>query len=470
MRPFSLKWRVALPVTGLILLVVSGFGFAAYREMKESLTHYLDQTLLPMSSAVRSILESAASRTEAEREIKAIVETPLRRERICFRIWNETDRTDTLKGSVGSSGAESAVDDAVLAGVRPPAPGNPTFFDTGKGRDPYRGVWMRAQVAGRDMNIAIALSSSPLYHELAEYRRMILVVGLAVIVAAFALTTLLVEWGLRPISRTAGQLTTVTGRNVGETQLPSGGAPSELRPFVRAVSDMLQRLASAMTEQKRFIADASHELRTPLSIARSTADAALVKDRGAAEYRQALRDVREDLDRMSKLVEDLLVLARLDEAAPYRPPERFDLSALLGELARRYGPRISASGGRLALNLRPAHVCADRAQLERLFANLLDNALQHGPPGGAIGLSVETPDERTVAICVYDEGGTIAPEALPHLFGRFYRTDPSRSHSSGGSGLGLSIAREIARRHRGDITVTSSRPDGTCLRVTLPLA
>ena len=357
-----------------------------------------------------------------------------------------------------------------LAHATPPPPGKYTLFSAGEPKKEYRAIWMRSRIRENEVNVAIAVSSRHAYSELAEQGSLLLILGGSVILVTIVGTTFLVGLGLRPIAQTAQALHAVTERNVGDTRIDSDKAPVELRPFVRAVSDMLARLANALTEQKRFVSDASHELRTPLSVARSTIDAALVKERTPAEYRNALGEVREDLDRMAAMSEALLLLARLDETTPARELETFDLASLLEDLARRYERKVAQAGGRLNLNLHPVNVRGDEEQIGRLFSNLLDNAIQHGPRRGTIDVSVEDEGDDAVLVCVHDEGGAIPAEALPHIFDRFYRADQSRSRATGGVGLGLSIAKEIARRHGGDIMAMSSPEAGTSFCVRLPKA
>jgi signal transduction histidine kinase len=162
-------------------------------------------------------------------------------------------------------------------------------------------------------------------------------------------------------------------------------------------------------------------------------------------------------------------MARLDETARTRGAEAFDLKDLIEDLAGTYQAEAARHGGSLTLELRPAPVRGDRAQLRRMFSNLLDNALRHGPEGGTVRVSLSVED-GAARVRVHDEGGRIPPESLPRLFDRFYRTDQSRTRTTGGVGLGLSIAREIAVRHGGDIAATSSPASGTCFTVTMPTA
>ena len=144
-----------------------------------------------------------------------------------------------------------------------------------------------------------------------------------------------------------------------------------------------------------------------------------------------------------------------------------DLTRLLADLAESLHGGIENTGGKLVCDLAAARVWGDASQLRRLFSNLLDNAQRHGPAGGGIRLTLRK-QKAMIEILVQDQGGNIPPEDLQHLFDRFYRADTSRSHSTGGAGLGLAIAKAITLRHGGTIEIESSPASGTCVRVLLP--
>ena len=306
-------------------------------------------------------------------------------------------------------------------------------------------------------------------HEMAEFLKVLLVEGACMVIGGTVLGTLIVLWGLRPIRRTADRLRGITHRNLGRERLEDVRAPSELGPFIASVSEMLARLNQVLERQRQFTADASHELRTPLALAKSTLQAARTRPRDPAAYRQAIDETLGDLDRMERLMCQLLVLARMDESD--RAPEAADvpLDAVLARVAAEGGAAAVQAGSRVVLEAAPPlRVCGSEEQLVQLFGNLVENAVVHGPPGGPVRILLSDEGNGRCAVCIHDEGGAIPPEVLPHLFDRFYRSDASRTRTTGGAGLGLAIAREIARRHGGDIVITSSPATGTRVVVSLP--
>jgi signal transduction histidine kinase len=308
-------------------------------------------------------------------------------------------------------------------------------------------------------------------HEMHEYLRMLVTLGALLTVTGGIIVTLIVIWALRPIERTAARLRGVTHRNLGSERLEDLRAPSELAPFISALSDMLARLNRVLEQQRQFTADASHELRTPLALAKSTLQAARGRDRDPAEYRRAIDETLGDLERMQRLMGQLLVLARLDEVAGLPEAADVPLDGVLQRLAADHAAEAAERGCRIAVDaVKPATVRGSEDQLSQLFSNLIENAIVHGPAGGTVRLTLSADTDGHCTVCVHDEGGAIPAQAIPRLFDRFHRADPSRSRATGGAGLGLAIAREIARRHGGDIEIASSPAAGTQATVRLPSA
>jgi two-component system heavy metal sensor histidine kinase CusS len=267
---------------------------------------------------------------------------------------------------------------------------------------------------------------------------------------------------------TAERLRDITYRNMGKSLFDDLKVPEELHPFIRALRDMLNRLDKVLQQQRQFTSDAAHELRTPLALAKSTLQTAQMCQIDADEYGQVITDTLKDIARMEHLIEQLLVLARMDETCESITTTEVQLDVLLRELSEIFGKRMANLGGKLILE-EPAvtTIRGDTDALIRLFSNVLDNAVRYGPPNGTIRITLKSEPDNYVTVCIHDEGGNIPPESLSYLFDRFYRVDQSRSSSTGGVGLGLAIAREIARCHNGDISIISDFSSGTlvCIRL-----
>lgn len=229
-------------------------------------------------------------------------------------------------------------------------------------------------------------------------------------------------------------------------------------------------VAASLAQLKQFTADASHELRTPLTAIR--ASSALLQSHperlcpGDLEKVAAIVSVA---DRMACLLDDLLVMARLDAQAPdQRGWQVIDLEELLEDLVELHRDRAQASQLTLVYwSQAAAKVEGDGDQLQRLFANLLANAIQYTPAGGSVTVTLEQ-EGKTALVRIQDTGIGIAPEDLPHVFDRFWRSQEARQRYPQGSGLGMAIAKAIVQRHQGTITVQSRQHQGTCFQVRLP--
>jgi two-component system, OmpR family, sensor kinase len=234
-------------------------------------------------------------------------------------------------------------------------------------------------------------------------------------------------------------------------------ATAALRPVVK-------RLEAGLTRERRFVADASHELRTPLALLQAELELALGRPRSPEELRDALASAGEEVDRLTRLAEDLLVLARADEG--HLPLRRSAVAVgdLFETIVRRFAPRAQAGGRVLDVSAGPDQtIFADRLRLEQALGNLVDNALRHG--GGTIRLEAESRDGTTM-LEVSDEGEGFPSSFLPHAFERFARADEARSR--GATGLGLAIVDAVARAHGGSANVANRDEGGAVVSLSLP--
>ncbi|MCC6630258.1 MAG: HAMP domain-containing histidine kinase [Chloroflexi bacterium] len=231
----------------------------------------------------------------------------------------------------------------------------------------------------------------------------------------------------------------------------------------------LQPAHAAWDRQRVFVANASHELRTPLTVLRASAEvAARELPPGAAAQRELLGDILQQCDHMHQLVDDLMLLSRLDDGRPVLAPEIVWLPDLLADVERQLGRVADEQGVQVIAVADPAAVWADPVRLRQVLLILLDNALRHTPSGGVIDLAARRRGPQ-VTIVVADTGDGIAPADLPHVFERFYRGAGARA-AGGGSGLGLAIARTLIEAHGGQIALASQVGAGTTATLRLPAA
>jgi heavy metal sensor kinase len=312
--------------------------------------------------------------------------------------------------------------------------------------------------------LRVVRSEEPLWHDL---RELLLVLGLgfplALGLAAFG-GFALARRALRPVRDMAERARTITADHLGR-RLPVDDPEGELGQLAIVFNDTLARLERSFAELRRFTADASHELRTPLTAIRSVGEVGLRGHRDDHAYREIIGSMLEEADRLTRLVDTLLVLSRADADAISLRLERIDVRALTDEITAQL--EVLAEEKRQVLSIEAPgriEVVADRLILRQALLNLLDNAIKYSPEGGHIRVLV---GQRTgiPTIEVVDNGPGIAPEHREAIFRRFYRVDPARTRNAGGAGLGLCIARWAVELHGGRIELESEEGKGSTFRI-----
>ena len=323
------------------------------------------------------------------------------------------------------------------------------------------------QAGGRTYHIVVSASLDTIHAELAVVRRAIFI-ALPLILALAGLGGYwLATRSLRPLGWMAEQARRITGSNL-ETRIKIGNAAEELAVLVTSFNELLSRLDQSFETMRRFVADASHELRTPIAVIRGEADVALSQERTPAEYRESLGIILDEARRLSRLVDDLLNLARADAGHVQLQTHDFYLNELLGDCCRSVQGLANARG--LKLECLPGNDLqfnGDEQLLRRLVINLLDNALRYTPSGGKVTAALDA-GSASVRLRISDTGIGIAPDDAARVFERFYRAGEARSRQNGGVGLGLAIVRWIAESHRGTVECASHPGQGSTFTVTLP--
>ncbi len=275
---------------------------------------------------------------------------------------------------------------------------------------------------------------------------------------------------LAPIASMNRQTRRISAENL-SARLDVKNPRDELGRLTITINDLVARLESSFKEQQRFMADASHELRTPLAVLRGETEVALGKTRTVAEYQESLALIKDEAERLSRIVEDLFILARQPvntKAALVKEP--FALHETVGDCARAAQVLASRKGVRLEMqNDYPSIVLnGDEELIKRMILNLLDNAVKYTPQGGEISLALSR-QNGSAKIVVRDSGIGIPDGDQRHIFDRFYRADKVRSRALGGAGLGLSIVLWIVQAHEGTVNLDSAPGRGSKFTVELPL-
>ena len=280
---------------------------------------------------------------------------------------------------------------------------------------------------------------------------------------------LLVRRALKPVEQITCKAEQITQHNLSE-RLPVASTGDELERLSLSLNRMIARLDDAFQNSKRFVADASHELRTPLTILRGELENLNEDAQLNPEMRSRLGSLLEEVERLSKIVEQLLALSRLDAGEAQIEWACFDLADLAKTTAEQMSLLAEDKGIAISCNAdRTVPVEGDRARLKQVVVNLLDNAIKYTPEQGSIQLNVTTVNGHA-ALEVADTGVGMPADALAHVFERFYRVDQMRSGESGSAGLGLSIVKSICTAHGAEVEVQSTIGRGSRFRVKMPLS
>ncbi len=314
---------------------------------------------------------------------------------------------------------------------------------------------------------------------------LIVTVPLALMVAILG-GQFLAHKALKPVDDITQTARLITSQNLNQRINPPR-VKDELSRLIETFNEMISRLDQSFRHMKQFSSDASHELKTPLTILKGEVEVMLRKERTSREYQQTLKSNLEEINRMSQIVEDLLLLSKADTGEIQLHRKDIDLTEIVAEvvaqmdlLARSRKLHISASN-----HQQDFHIFGDALRIRELFMNLIENGIKYTEEGGSIRITLqeeypppardqsdplEGVRERFVKIIVSDTGIGIAKEDQERIFNRFFRVDKARSREQGGSGLGLSICKWIVEAHHGEIKVESELGKGSSFIVRLPLS
>ena len=401
MSRLPIRFRLSLAFAVAMAVLLAGLGVFLYLYLRSSLDAQVEASLRAQANAARA---------------GALVQTD------------------------ESIGQVLAPDGQVIRGFSPPL-SEPVMQEhvadravPGRDDDRYR---LLAAPAPDGRTIVVGTSLEDRDDALTGLLAALLVGGPVALALATLLGYLLAGALLRPVERMRRRAAEISTETAGG-RLPIPQARDEISRLGETLNEMLGRLEAGLARERRFVADASHELRTPLALLRTELELARRLDRSSEELRAAVESAAEEVDRLSRLAEDLLVLARVDEGRLPLRREEIVVRELLESVAARFDPEIQVTA------LDGDSVVGDRLRLEQALGNLVDNARRYGD------WTIRLEAERTngaIALRVSDEGEGFPPELLPHAFERFTRGDEARER--GGSGLGLAIVAAIARSHGG---------------------
>ncbi|MGA3097113.1 MAG: ATP-binding protein [Bryobacteraceae bacterium] len=456
------SFRLRLTAWYLLLFSLLFVAFSAflYGVLSNGLRERVDETLGSEAGTAAGMYEDELSETHGDRQASAA-------EAVAGARFAGTVVAVVAEGRVLAASTRSPEGDLAAVAARAAAAGSVTAFPQ-YGKYGARAAARRAGDPGRQVLILALLPLDAIAAELRTVRRALFVALPLILGLAGLGGFLLATRSLEPLASMARQAHEIGDSSL-HKRLEIGGAAEELQVLAASFNALLARLDQSFETMRRFVADASHELRTPLAVIRGEADVALTRERGAEEYRESLAVILDESRRLSRLVDDLLNLARADSGHVPLVVREFYFNDLLAECCR------SALAGAAALGIeveclapRDAPFRGDEDLLRRLVMNLLDNAIRYTPRGGQVSAALEQ-SPGYIQIRISDTGTGIAPEDAARVFERFYRADQARSRQDGGFGLGLSIVQWIAEAHRGTVKFSSQLGAGSVFTVTLPL-
>jgi signal transduction histidine kinase len=494
MRRLSIRARMTLWYTGILAATLLVLGGVAYGLLMRGLWNDVDSTLERVARAA-----AQAAQQPATDYVPPDMNDLLRRffgPSFADRFYQFLDpRGEVDPRLPRERGAPLVISPKALKNA---AEGYGTFETLPNGGQyPLRVFTFPIVVRGRMVNVLqVGMSLEGLLRERQNFLWALATLTPLGLILAGGGGWLLARRVLRPVDQMTQAARRIGAERLAE-RLEGAEADDELGRLARTLNEMLARLEAGFAQVRRFSADASHELRTPLTILKGEIEVALRSAREPAEYERVLASALEEVERMARLVDDLLMLSRADAGALRWDRGPVELDRLVEEVAKQGEVLGRGRDIQVAIqSLEPLIVHGDEQRLRQLLLNLVDNAVKYTPPGGRVTLSLrrgggesgdsapppsEAVPDRPIAespnrpapgwaeIAVQDTGVGIPPEALPRIFERFYRVDDARSREAGGTGLGLCIAKTIADAHGGRIEVESAPGAGSTFTVRLPL-
>lgn len=442
----SIRAKLAAAFAAAMVVVLVLAGLFVYERVSSDLDETLENSLRSRSDNLASLVEStgpprlSSNLLEGE-EGFSMVTTP--QGRVVASTLPATSPLPLSDGELAS--AEQA---PLLTGDRP-----------------VRGVEGEARIAARAVDsdaghyiVVVGTSTGDREEALSGLAGSFLVGGPIALLIASGLGYLLAGRALAPVEAMRRRAAEITLEHTGE-RLPLPRAEDEIHQLGTTLNTMLDRIEASLDRERVFVADASHELRTPLAILRTELDLAERQQRSPEELRAAISSAGEEVDRLSRLAEDLLVIARSDQGQLPIKQQGTNLDELLNRVRDRFRPRAAEAGRAIMVEAAPdARAELDPLRIEQALGNLVDNALRHGSGGIRLGGAA---DGAGAQLWVSDEGAGLANDFEDRAFERFTRADEGRT--GGGAGLGLAIVRAIARAHGGEV-----RPQGARIVLTLP--
>jgi heavy metal sensor kinase len=453
----TIRTRMTVWYAALLSAVLVAVGVFVVVQLRADLTGQLDGALGPAAAQV-----AVDYRREGDRELVDSAGTVLKGERATAQLLSPAGSVLVRFGD-----AVSARPLLTPAARRSVLRGRPQALTARVGGTGFRLAARRVRRQGADAIVVVGQSLGPVARSVGGVVELLLLAGPAALLATALGGWLLARRALAPIGAMTRAAAAIGPERLAE-RVRQPGSDDEVAHLARTLNAMLDRVQEGGEQQQRLVADASHELKSPLAAMRTEIDVSLRADEHLPGSAATLRSAREEVDRLTRIVDDLLVLAAHDEGSR-AVHEDVDLAELVTDVVRGFACLAGERGIELVDRVEPVVVAGDRDGLRRAVSNVVVNALDFSPPGGLVTVAVHRAGE-TVRIVVDDAGPGVAAAQREHVFERFARIDGSRTRSTGGSGLGLAIVRALLTAHGGDAHIEASPSGGTRVVLALPAA
>jgi two-component system, OmpR family, heavy metal sensor histidine kinase CusS len=448
MRARSLTTTLALAFAATTLAVFALVGSFVYLALAHQVRVQDDLDIVLATRHTRRLVDELQSYADVERYRERLESQVLGNEALSLKIVDAA-RRPLLQHNVDAALAQVALPSrAAPAGAKIDAH---AIVDTSEADgDPLR--MLAADTRLKDGSIATIVVVRDMRDRwllLDRYRDRLHLAGVLGVLLTFSMGFFLVRRSLEPLRQMANSAATVTSDKL-HTRIATENVPSELEPLIASLNGMLAGLERSFQRLSQFTADLAHDMRTPLANMRGATEVALARPRSTDEYQTLLASNLEECDRLSRMIENVLFLARAEHPQFARNLREFDAGEELQRIAEYFEGLAEEAGVRIAVSGAQA-LTADVELFRRAVSNLLANAMRYTPRDGIITLSVRA-DPSHVRVCVENEGAPIDPALLERVFDRFFRADPSRGGAgaaNGSAGLGLAIVRTIMELHGG---------------------
>jgi heavy metal sensor kinase len=459
MMTLPIRLRLTAWYFAVLAVVLSAFGVSAYLEMRHSIHRTVDEELQIRAEGVHQLIERTIQRGHPEDLPEGLREhTELRSGGALLQVSDEQGNW-LYRSTVMSD-----------YGVPKPAAVPKRAIDYWGRHVPLR-IWsQKVSVGGQSYLIQSAFEMDDFYGALEHFALLLFISIPSLLLCAAAGGYWISTRALAPVDQITQTARTISAQNL-SSRLVVPNTGDELQRLSETLNGMLERLEAAFKKITQCTADASHELRTPVAVMRTRAELSLRKARSAEEYRDVIAEVLDELEKTSRLIEQLMFLARADSGAETIRFAATNVAEVLREACHQGSALAEAKQVAFQEQISgdSMWIQGDASSLRRLFLILIDNAVKYTPANGQVEVSLQRNNGYAVAQ-VRDTGIGIAETDLPNVFERFYRADKARSRESGGVGLGLSIGRWITEVHAGTIEVHSAPGRGSTFQIRLPIS